>query len=339
MPHIVGTGLVAFDLIVEHRPNGRTLSASGGGTCGNVLAVLAQLDWTASWLGAIETSATGNVVRAEMKSAGVSLQAVADCDSTPAPVFVHHVQWSDTDELLQHWFSNECPRCSHELPRYARPSDEWIRRQAHQVERADVFFVDRLSAGIVDLAIMARSNGAMIVYEPSVASDAPWLDEMLAVADVVKFSQDRVAALGELREGLHSALWIETRGDQGLRWSRGNKHGRSASLPPVRNPHAIDACGAGDWFTSALLFGLAQTGSKPVDLCDGHLTQVLEAASRVAAWSCGFLGARGALYEANVQDIFQQMGTPPAPTVHQRAPLTRPVPHADLCGSCHPVGY
>lgn len=339
MPHVVGTGLVAFDLIVEHRPNGRTLSASGGGTCGNVLAILAQLDWTASWLGAIEASATGNAVRAEMELAGVNLNAVAECDSMPAPIFVHHVQWSDADEPLQHWFSNECPRCSHELPRYSRPSDEWIRRQAHQVERADVFFVDRLSAGIVDLARKAQRNGALIVYEPSVASDAPWLDEMLTLADVVKFSHDRLAALGGMQIRRVSTLWIETRGTEGLRWSRGSDFGRLSTLPRVHNPRAVDACGAGDWFTSALLFGLAHAGARPSDLCDGRLTEILEAASRVAAWSCGFLGARGALYEADVQDFFDHMGMRSTEAVRARAPLSRPVPHADLCRSCDPARY
>lgn len=340
MPHIYGAGLVALDLIVEHRPSGRTLSASGGGTCGNVLAILAHMGWSASWLGMIDSSGAGHVLRTEMERAGVGLHAVAECDSSPAPMFAHHVRRSDSGELLQHWFSNECPHCARLLPRYERPSDSWLRSQAHEVERADIFFVDRLSAAVVELAASARRNGALIVYEPSAKSDLPWVEDMLSIADVVKYSHDRTAALGNAwsRPKAHGALWIETRGHQGLRWSRSDEGDSTRALPSVRNPRAIDACGAGDWFTSALLFGLAQTKCKPVDLGDGQLTQVLEAASRLAAWSCGFLGARGGLYEAPARTIFEQLWATPSLSAGERSSLPRPVPSADGCGWC-PAAY
>lgn len=335
MPHIFGTGLVALDLIVEHRPGGRRMSASGGGTCGNVLAILGHMGWTASWLGALESSGAGQLVRTDMERAGVRTHSVIECDSNPAPVFVHHVQWPGAGEPIHHWFSNECPHCTGALPRYARPADALLRSQARQVECADVFFVDRLSAGAIELAALARQNGAVVVYEPSVTSDSPWLSDMLALADVVKYSHDRRDALHNVWGHTHGhALWIETRGQQGLRWSRGKASGQMAELPSFRNPDAIDACGAGDWFTSALLFDLVRAGTKPVDLGEGELTQVLQAASRLAAWSCGFLGARGGLYEAPAEAIFEQLWTVPIPSTRLSSALPRPVPHADVCGLC-----
>lgn len=335
MPHIFGTGLVALDLIIEHRPSGQTLSASGGGTCGNVLAILAHMGWTASWLGAIESSGAGRLVRAEMERAGVCTHLVTDCGSSPAPVFAHHVRLSGSGALIKHWFSNECPHCTRALPRYARPADAWLRSQARQVERADVFFVDRLSAGVLELTALARQNGALVVYEPSASSDSPWLNEMLALTDVVKYSHDRRDVLREVQGHArnHRALWIETLGQKGLRWSRCSAFGRMGELPSIYNPHAVDACGAGDWFTSALLFGLARSGTKPIDLGDGELTRVLQAASRLAAWSCGFLGARGALYEACTDEIFEQLWVSP-PATQAQAPLPRPVPQTDICGQC-----
>lgn len=341
MPHILGAGLVALDLIVEHRPNGQTLSASGGGTCGNVLAILAHMGWSASWLGTVGSSGAGQIVRTEMERTGVHLHSVAECDSSPAPVFAHHVRFSDSGELLQHWFSNECPHCARILPRYARPSDSWLRSQAHEVERADIFFVDRLSAAVVELAATARSNGALVVYEPSATSDIPWLEDMLGIADVIKYSHERIAALGDARDRPkgNRALWIETRGREGLCWSRSDESDRARVLPSVRNPRAIDACGAGDWFTSALLFGLAQTKNKPADLGDGQLTQILGAASRLAAWSCGFLGARGGLYEAPARTIFEQLCATPSLLEGGRSSLPRPAPSAHGCGWCPAVYY
>ena len=71
MPRLVGTGLLALDLIVQHDADGQRLSASGGGTCGNVLAILARLGWESSWLGAMGPSAPGCMLIEEMQRGGV----------------------------------------------------------------------------------------------------------------------------------------------------------------------------------------------------------------------------------------------------------------------------
>lgn len=293
MPRLVGTGLLALDLIVQHGPGGQRLTASGGGTCGNVLAILARMGWEATWLGAMAPSAPGRMLLEEMKRGGV--QTYTSHDAAPAPIFAHHIR-TCTDGHVRHWFSGACPVCARRLPRYTRPSDTWLRSQAKRVRTADVFFVDRLSAGTLDLAQVAREHGALVIYEPSSASDAPWMDDMIAIADVVKFSNDRANALQGRIPPNERALWVETRGREGLCWSLGHVGAYQAVIPAARNPQAIDACGAGDWFTSALLFGLARTQKRPVDLSFGELAALMRQASGVAAWSCGFLGARGGGY-------------------------------------------
>jgi sugar/nucleoside kinase (ribokinase family) len=335
MPHIFGAGLVALDLIVEHRPTGRALSASGGGTCGNVLAILAHMGWKASWVGAVDGSVAGHLIRNEMNRVGVDLSMVAECASSPAPVFAHHVHWSSSDEMMHHCFATECPHCSQALPRYSRPADTWLLSHTDKIEHADIFFVDRLSTGALELAATARKHGALVVYEPSVTSDSPWLEEMLAIADVVKYSHDRVTALGDMwgRPTNHRALWIETRGKDGLRWAHSDQRERNGILPAVHNPLALDACGAGDWFTCALLFGFTQSKMKPVDLGEGLLIEILKAASRLAAWSCGFVGARGGLYESSSNAIFEHLQTFPSRPTQSRSPLTRPQ-GLDACRLC-----
>jgi fructokinase len=234
---------------------------------------------------------------------------------------------------VRHWFSGACPVCARRLPRYTRPSDTWLRSQAKRVRTADVFFVDRLSAGTLDLAQVAREHGALVIYEPSSASDAPWMDDMIAIADVVKFSNDRANALQGRIPPNERALWVETRGREGLCWSLGHVGAYQAVIPAARNPQAIDACGAGDWFTSALLFGLARTQKRPVDLSFGELAALMRQASGVAAWSCGFLGARGGLYDAPVRAILDQLQVMPSPMA-SLASLSRPVPQLDPAAHC-----
>lgn len=330
MPRLVGTGLLALDLIVQHGPDGERLSASGGGTCGNVLAILARLGWEATWLGAMAPSAAGRMVLDEMQRGGV--QTYTSPDVVPPPIFAHHIRLS-LDGHATHWFSDACPVCARPLPRYARPSDTWMRSQTHHVCAADVFFVDRLSAGVLDLAQLAHERGALVVYEPSSASDTPWMADMIAIADVVKFSSDRASALSGRTPPNERVLWVETRGREGLHWSLGRVGARHEVTPAVRNPRAIDACGAGDWFTSALLFGLARTHKRPVDLSFAQLAALMHQASGIAAWSCGFLGARGGLYDAPVRAIFDQLQVTPS---RPAAPpsLSRPVPWLEPATHC-----
>lgn len=330
MPHIVGTGLLALDLIVQRRGEDVRFSASGGGTCGNVLTILAQMGWRSSWLGALDASSSGDLIRAEMAEAGVCLHTADTEEAPPVPVFAHHID-VDRHGLVRHWFSNTCPHCGRRLPRYRRPPDAWMRAQHRQLKGADVFFADRISEGVIELAVAAKRQGTLVVYEPSVASDAPWMSAMFALADVVKYSADRRRAFGDLAVSAPHALCIETRGRRGLRWWKGrtaHKH----QVPAVHNPAAIDASGAGDWLTSALLFQLATTGRSPMDLPADQVIELMAAASRVAAWSCGFLGARGALYDAPVNSVFTQLHTGAAPSVSRS--LARPEPGLDIDNHC-----
>lgn len=330
MPRLVGTGLLALDLIVQHEPEGQRLSSSGGGTCGNVLAILARLGWQASWLGCMEPSASGRKVLAEMHRSGVRTHT--SNEAAPVPIFAHHIH-TDADGKARHWFSDDCPICSRRLPRYVCPSDAWLLRQTHRVGEADVFFVDRLSAGVLDLAQLARERGALVVYEPSSGSDAPWMADMIAIADVVKFSSDRANALPRKTPPNERVLWVETYGRKGSRWSLGRVGAHDAVTPAVTNPAAIDACGAGDWFTSTLLLGLAQMQKKPADLPFEQLSAVMQRATGVAAWSCGFLGARGGLYDASVYALFDQLQVTP-PHAPALPPLPRPTLGMDAADHC-----
>lgn len=307
MPHIVGTGLLALDVIVQRTGAGVSYSASGGGTCGNVLAILARMGWQSSWLGAIDDSAIAKLIRHEMESAGVCLHTTTVHDAPPAPVFAHHID-VDAHGHANHWFSDNCPHCGRKFPSYQRPADNWLTSQVAHARMADVFFADRLSESIIELAAQAKAHGALVVYEPSTSSDLPWMAQMFALADVIKYSSDRRNALKELDSADNHTLWIETLGSRGLHWGfgRDNRH----EIAAVPNPGAIDACGAGDWFTSALIFLLAGTTRRPSQLTPGQLTQAMQTAAGVAAWSCSFLGARGALYDAPIHSVFEQMRLP-----------------------------
>jgi fructokinase len=334
MPRIVGTGLAALDLIVDDEETSpRRFLAGGGGTCGNVLAALSALGWHSTFIGAVRRSPIAHVVYDDLKSAGVQVHLSFSDEGSTVPVIVEHVSRSSGRGNVRHWFSSRCPLCWQELPRFCRPTDAALQANEYLADFSDVFFADRLSAAIVKSARAARERGALVMYEPSADADGQWMREMVSIAHVVKFSADYsdVLNLTPMREG----LWIETRGAAGLRWKT---HGEMAwrSFPAELAARVVDTCGAGDWFTAGLLASLFQSSATPTAATEGHVLEALRRGARLAAWSCGFLGARGPLYDADVVDAWVALdgASSTQKFLQERQRPARPHVPADLWGHC-----
>lgn len=196
----------------------------------------------------------------------------------------------------------------------------------------DVIFVDRLSDGVMELAAKAKSNGSLIVYEPSSKHDRPWMHDMLGLTDVVKYAADREEALAVDLFEVNAGLIVRTDGARGASWRAGGRSGAWHHHPADRISGVVDTCGAGDWFTAGLLQALFD----PVLPLGRHLetsavARAIERASALAAWSCGFVGARGALYDATPLEFRRKVGLVGSHEARlARSSLQRPVlPEAD----------
>lgn len=330
MPRIVGTGLAALDVIVNHGSEPEQYMVGGGGTCGNVLAALATLGWQSIFVGAVRHSPAARVVQDDLERAGVRVCFLFSDEGSTIPVIVEHVAPGSDVNGAHHWFTFECPHCRQQLPRFSRPADSALQATAPHVQSADVFFVDRLSAAIVDLAAAARQSGAFVMYEPSENTDRHWVQQMLEIAHVVKFSAEYSEELALVPR--NQGLWIETRGARGLSWkTQGSTSWRT--VPAQLAARVIDTCGAGDWFTVGLLFSLFELTSDPRDATDTQVEKALRLSAALAAWSCGFLGARGPLYDAEASDAltllrgasFRNSSSP------DRKRVPRPQLPANLC--------
>src|SRR5579862_8178943 len=111
MPRIVGTGLTALDLIVDDEEiSPGQFIASGGGTCGNVLAALSALGWHSVFIGAVRRSPIAHVVYDDLKNAGVQVHLSFSDEGGIVPVIVEHVSRSGKHGSVRHWFSSRCPR-------------------------------------------------------------------------------------------------------------------------------------------------------------------------------------------------------------------------------------
>jgi fructokinase len=160
--------------------------------------------------------------------------------------------------------------------------------------------MDRLSRAALSLASVASAQGAVIVYEPSARSDEKLFAEAIQLAHIVKYSDQRLATAGGTMQAESATLLeVQTLGTDGLRYRHRLGAGISewAHLSAINAPNLVDSCGSGDWCTAGLLTKVAAHGQVGLrDVTGGSIQQALRYGQALAAWNCGFEGARGGMY-------------------------------------------
>jgi len=105
-------------------------------------------------------------------------------------------------------------------------------------------------------------------------------------------------------------LIIETHGSAGLRFlSRlGGSSGRwqvSESLPASK---VVDTAGCGDWCTAGIIAMLGRHGLEEfLKTSSDRLLEALRFGQALAAWNCGFEGARGGMYRIDKSLFFESI--------------------------------
>lgn len=340
---ILGTGLIALDVVQGLDANcGPSMYA--GGTCGNVLAALAFLGWEACPIARLNGDAAGEFVRDDLNRWKVRMDFARLAPQTSTPVILQRLRLDAAGRVV-HRFSSKCPSCGGWLPQYQPVPRYAIRTILEELTSFDVVFVDRLSAGAVALAEEAYLRDAVIYFEPSANGSPALFHRMLSVTHVLKYSSENVHYFGEYLRPRHPSvpLEIETFGAKGLRY-RGTMFGRRGEawrqLPPPLLTELRDPAGAGDWLTVGILHTLAQAGlagfeSLPRDIVE----EGLQAGQRFAAWTCGFEGPRGGMYNRSakvaleeIQTILDQGHLSDASWTPSCGPVYNPF--AEICGVC-----
>lgn len=309
-PVVVGTGLIALDIVVSDDPS-QPLRPYAGGTCGNVLSILAFLGWDAYPIARLNGDTASRRVKADMKRWGVHLD-FAECEpTTDTPIIVQIIQ-QDIGSEPHHRFAWVCPMCGHVLPRFKPVTTDVVESLAQTMGNPAVFFLDRVSRAALDLARIASGRGAVVVFEPSGKVPERILGEVLELAHIVKYSGERIGSLREIA-GIRRAniLEVQTLGPKGLRYrnrepgaaSQEWKHMGAYNLPAL-----VDTCGAGDWCTAGLIAKACRRGLKGLFAAtSADLEHAIRYGQALAAWNCGFEGARGGMYQADKSTFDRQV--------------------------------
>lgn len=297
-PKVLGTGLIALDLVISADPD-RPIQSWAGGTCGNVLSILAYLGWSSYPIARLDHDAAATRVAADLERWGVHLDFVHSGPTTSTPIIIqeNHVTRAG---VAKHKFTWTCPRCGSWLPSFRPITRDVLETVGPAVDDAAVFFLDRLSRAALTLAQRAAEHGALVVFEPSGRSDPKLFSEAIKIAHIVKYADQRLSdAGGTMSTDTATLLEVQTLGSRGLRF-RHKADGVASDwreLDAIPASEVVDTCGSGDWCTAGVLSRLAANGQAGFR---GHssddIADALQYGQSLAAWNCEYEGARGGMY-------------------------------------------
>lgn len=336
-PVVVGTGLIAMDVVLRGEAN-LPVRRCTGGTCGNVLAILAYLGWDAVPVARLAQDRAGVLIEKDLNAWSADARFLRMPSERPTPIVIQRLLAGPNGEPI-HKFSWTCPCCGSWLPRYTPISKVAAAQVVAEVPKPAVFFFDRPSPGAVAMAAAYSTAGALVVFEPSAKGDPRAFEAALALADVVKYSDQRMATLPH-HVPSRRLMEIQTLGRDGLRY-RFTKGSRSTAwklLPAVVARQTIDSAGAGDWSTAGLLHHVGRGGRAGFTACSSDAVEAaLHYGQALAAWTCAFEGARGGMYERTARQFRTDVGTlvngsKQLKAVVQLPPATSKL--AEICPSC-----
>jgi len=306
-PSVVGTGLVALDVLYKRLQDSSEASSQfAGGTCGNVLTILAWLGWRAIPIARLDADDAGRAVSSDLRRFGVTTKFARMKPRSATPIIIERLRISSKG-VPEHHFSLSCPTCGSWLPRYRPVTVRTANKVILKEKSPSVFFFDRASPGAIWLAQKYSEVGALIVFEPSGRADQRLQDKALSLAHICKYSREQFDSLYSGRR-TQPLLEIQTLGVEGLRYrtSLANGTGEWKTVAALSLTDMEDSAGAGDWLSAGIIFQLGQKGLPGLHkISPEQLRHAFDFGQSLAAWNCQFEGARGGMYSVN-EAVFQK---------------------------------
>ncbi len=317
-PVVVGTGLIALDVVIEAVTK-RDPWLWTGGTCGNVLIILSYLGWHAFPVARLNGDAASKRIEEDLTRWGVHLDHAKTNPGARTPIVVHHIAKTAAG-MPFHRFSWTCPNCGAWLPGYQPVLATAAKRIVPGLGTPKVFFLDRVSRGALVLARACIAKGALVFFEPAGFGEPHLFREALALAHILKYCHERVRSFQGIGNGKGPLLEIETLGAEGLRYRSRIEGARTDGWKRIEAFEVTDlrdAAGAGDWCTAGIIHRLAQQGlGGLIKARHSQVEDALRFGQALAAWNCGYKGARGGMYAVQkkkfrlqVESIISQDGS------------------------------
>lgn len=292
-----GAGLVALDVILNGNPS--TLpKLSAGGSCGNVLSILSYLGWSSYPIARLANDQAAAELIQDLNRWHVHTNHITINDDGSTPIIIHRILKDKIGKPI-HRFEFRDPETKTWLPQFKAITKSIAANIIGENIKPNIFYLDRMNPGTFELAKYLKSKGTIIFFEPSSNRDESQFEKFLSIADIVKFSHERVAGFSEKYSSITCYLEIETLGKDGLvyRTKKSSKPNQWKRIKGFSLSSIQDTAGAGDWCTAGIIQSLF--ASEQVVLSDIGILCLEEAmrfGQALGALNCIYDGARGLMY-------------------------------------------
>lgn len=298
-----GTGLVALDIILNGNPNSQP-KIHLGGSCGNVLAILSFMGWKSYPIARLSSKPASNFLLSDFKKNFIKTDLITLSEDGSTPIIIHRIL-KESNGNPKHRYEFKIPQTNTWLPSYKPVLANKVEEITACPIIPKVFYLDRISRSSIDLAKFYKQKGSLIFFEPSSMSAEKQFNECLDLADIIKFSNDRIPEYKEKYIQRQAFIEIETLGANGLAF-RSVKHKSDKwhflSAPTVSI--LLDTAGAGDWCSAGIIHTMA--GISVADLNSLKIKDIesaLDFGQFLGGANCSFYGARGLMYNIGYSEV------------------------------------
>lgn len=299
-----GIGLVALDVVINGNPNTQPLFQAGG-SCGNVMTILSFLGWKSYPIARLSNKGSSELLFKDLQLHNVKLDLITQSDDGSTPIIIHRIL-KDSENNPKHRYEFRIPKTNIWLPSYKPVLSNKVPKISSFSLKPKIFYLDRVSRAGIDLAKYYKGKGSIIYFEPSSTSDERQFKECLAIADILKFSNDRLPAFKDLYPSRQVSIEIETLGANGLLYrSFRSQNDNWRFLPSIHINDAKDNAGAGDWCSAGIIHALLEKSDELIikSITINKLEQAIVFGQFLSALNCKFYGARGLMYNLNYHEI------------------------------------
>ncbi|MCH5717774.1 hypothetical protein [Niabella hibiscisoli] len=147
---ILGTGLVALDIIINSTP-GTAPIITAGGSCGNVLTILSFLGYNSYPIARLASNEATNRLLGDISKWGVKTKLISTTPDGSTPIIIQRLK-SGKDGEITHRFEFRDPETGKYLPSYKPVLAKAVDVIVDAVSECNLFYFDRLSRGTIELA-------------------------------------------------------------------------------------------------------------------------------------------------------------------------------------------
>lgn len=300
----IGTGLVALDVIISSDPEIPTQFYAGG-SCGNVLTILSYFGWDSYPIARLSNNIATDLLLDDFNKWKVKETLLTYTVDGSTPIIIHRIL-KDKFGRSKHRFEFRNPENGKYLPSYKPCLSKSVNNILQISLSPKVFYFDRINKASIDLAKEYKKNGAVIFFEPSSIKDEKGFKKCLEIADIVKFSVERIPDYNLVFPKGQVTIEIQTLGEKGLRYRRKNST-KWIDVPAFTIENVIDTAGAGDWCTAGIISKIFAYSCSYESLSDIQIEEALKFGQILGAINCTFEGARGLMYNVNSTELIKMI--------------------------------